>query len=108
AQAQADLLRIINKFQSRIVRFHVKDMVNIRPTCGNNDQRQIGTRDIDFETATPASKNRTKFYLMERDPVGIGGPTNFNPFTNTENNLKAMRGDAAPGLDPPAPSFPLV
>ena len=30
-----------------------------------------------------AAKNRSKYYLMERDPVGIGGPTNFNPFTNT-------------------------
>jgi sugar phosphate isomerase/epimerase len=108
AQAQADLLRIINKFQTRIVSFHVKDMVSIRPTCGNNDQREIGTGDIDFGTLFAAAKNRTKFYLMERDPVGIGGPTNFNPFTNTDNSLKAMRGDAAPVLYAAAPTFPSV
>ena len=107
-QAQADLLRIINKFQTRIVSFHVKDMVNIRPTCGNDDQRQIGTGDIDFGTLFAAAKNRTKFYLMERDPVGVGGPTNFNPFTNTENSLIAMRGDAAPVLYAPAPTFTSV
>src|SRR3954469_220443 len=108
AAAQADLLRIINKFQSRIVSFHVKDMVNIRPTCNNDDQRQIGTGDVDFGTLFAASKNRTKFYLMERDPIAVGGPTNFNPFTNTENSLKAMRGDPAPVLYAPAPTFPSV
>jgi sugar phosphate isomerase/epimerase len=108
AAAQADLLRIINKFQSRIVSFHVKDMVNIRPTCGNDDQREIGTGDVDFGTLFAAAKNRTKFYLMERDPIGIGGPTNFNPFTNTENSLKSMRGDAAPVLYAPAPAFASV
>jgi len=108
AAAQADLLRIINKFQSRIVSFHVKDMVSIRPTCGNNDQREIGTGDIDFGTLFAAAKNRTKFYLMERDPIAVGGPTNFNPFTNTENSLKAMRGDPAPVLYAPAPTFPSV
>ncbi len=106
--AQADLLRIINKFQSRIVSFHVKDMVNIRPTCNNDDQRQIGTGDVDFGTLFAAAKNRTKFYLMERDPVGIGGPTNFNPFTNTENSLIAMRGDAAPVLYTTPPTFASV
>jgi sugar phosphate isomerase/epimerase len=108
AQAQADLLRIINKFQSRIVSFHVKDMVNIRPTCGNDDQREIGTGDIDFGTLFAAAKNRTKFYLMERDPIAIGGPTNFNPFTNTENSLKAMRADPAPVLYAYPPTFPSV
>jgi hypothetical protein len=45
---------------------------------------------------------------MERDPVNVGGPTNFNPFTNTENSLIAMRGDAAPTLYAPAPTFPSV
>jgi len=108
AQAQADLLRIINKFQTRIVSFHVKDMVNIRPTCGNDDQRQIGTGDIDFGTLFAAAKNRTKFYLMERDPINVGGPTNYNPFTNTENSLKAMRGDPAPVLYTLPPTFPSV
>jgi hypothetical protein len=45
---------------------------------------------------------------MERDPVGIGGPTNFNPFTNTENSLIAMRGDAAPVLYTTPPAFTSV
>ena len=33
-----------------------------------------------------AAKNRVKYYFAERDPVGVGGPTNFNPFTNTANS----------------------
>ena len=45
-----------------------------------------------------AAANRSRYYLMERDPVGIGGPTNFNPFTNADNSLKAMRGNPAPTL----------
>ena len=33
-----------------------------------------------------AAKNRVKYYFAERDPVAIGGPTNFNPFINTANS----------------------
>ena len=67
----------------------------IRPTCGNADQREIGTGAINFAPMFAAAKNRSKYYFMERDPVGIGGATNFNPFTNADNSLKAMRADAA-------------
>ena len=49
---------------------------------------------INFAPMFAAAKNRSKYYFMERDPVGIGGATNFNPFTNADNSLKAMR--AAP------------
>ena len=38
-----------------------------------------------------AAKNRVKYYLSERDPVALGGPTNFNPFTNTVNSAAALR-----------------
>ena len=55
-----------------------------------------------------AAKNRSKYYFMERDPVGVGGPTSFNPFTNTDNAMKAMRGDPAPTLYAAAPVFTSV
>ncbi len=55
-----------------------------------------------------AAKNRSKYYFMERDPVAVGGPTNFNPFTNTENSMKAMRADPAPTLYAAAPVFTSV
>ena len=45
---------------------------------------------------------------MERDPVAIGGPANFNPFTNTENSMKAMRANPAPSLFAAAPVFTSV
>ena len=98
AQAMADVTRLINKFQNRIVSYHVKDLVNARPTCNNDDQRELGLGEIDFAPMFVAAANRSRYYLMERDPVGIGGPTNFNPFTNADNSLKAMRGNPAPTL----------
>ena len=40
-----------------------------------------------------AAANRVKYYLAERDPVGIGGPTNFNPFTNTADSAANLKSD---------------
>jgi sugar phosphate isomerase/epimerase len=101
ADAMAEVTRLINKFQRRIISYHVKDIGpenRILPACGNNDQREIGQGAINFAPMFTAAANRSRYYLMERDPVGIGGPTNFNPFTNTDNSLKAMRGAPAPTL----------
>ena len=91
---------MINKFTSRIVSYHFKDVdvAGIRLTCGNAEQREIGKGGINFAPMIAAAKNRSKYYFMERDPVAVGGPTNFNPFTNTENSMKAMRADPAPTL----------
>ncbi len=108
ATAQADVTRLINKFQSRIVSFHVKDVVNLRPTCGNNDQRELGLGEIDFAPMLDAARDRVKYYFAERDPVGIGGPTNFNPFTNTQNSAVALKSDPAPVLKAAPVSFPSV
>ena len=38
-----------------------------------------------------AAANRVKYYFAERDPVGIGGPTNFNPFTNTADSAANLK-----------------
>jgi len=108
AQAQADVTRLINKFQSRIVSFHVKDVVNLRPTCGNNDQRELGLGEIDFTPMLVAARNRVKYYFAERDPVGVGGPTNFNPFTNTQNSAVALKSNPAAVLKAAPVSFPSV
>jgi hypothetical protein len=108
ANGQAYVLAMVNKFTNRIVSFHVKDMVGITPNCNNNSQREIGTGDVNFGPIFAAAKNRVKYYMMERDPVGIGGPTNFNPFVNTANSLKAMKGDPAPVLQTAPTTFPSV
>ena len=44
AVGEAYVTAMINKFTAtnRICRFHVKDIVNPRPSCGNNDQRELG------------------------------------------------------------------
>ena len=91
AYGQQYVTNMITKYTNRIVSFHVKDMVNIRPTCGNADQRELGMGDINFAPMFVASKNRTKYYLSERDPVAVGGPTNFNPFVNTANSANNLK-----------------
>jgi sugar phosphate isomerase/epimerase len=108
AVGAAYVTQMINKFTTRIISFHVKDMVNARPTCGNNDQRELGLGEIDFAPMFAAAKDRVKYYFAERDPVAIGGPTNFNPFVNTANSAKALKSDPAPVLYAYPPVFPSV
>src|SRR3954451_5357730 len=100
AAAGAYVTAMITKFTNRIVSYHFKDMAAsaITLNCGNDAQREIGLGDINFAPMIAASKNRSRYYFMERDPVNVGGPTNFNPFTNIENSMKAMRADPAPTL----------
>jgi hypothetical protein len=91
---------MIQKFGSRVISFHVKDMAadGIRPNCGNPEQRTLGQGAINFAPMLQAAKNKTKYYFAERDPVAIGGPTNFNPFNNTADSAVALKGDPAPTL----------
>ena len=92
--------RMIDTFGARVISFHVKDMAasGIRPNCNNDDQRTLGQGAINFAPMFAAAKNETKYYFAERDPVGIGGPTNFNPFNNTADSAVALKGDPAPTL----------
>jgi sugar phosphate isomerase/epimerase len=108
AAGMAYVTAMINKFTNRIVSYHFKDvdLASIRLACGDADQREIGKGGIDFAPMLAAAKNRSKYYYMERDPVAIGGPTNFNPFTNIDNALKAMRADPAPTLYAYPPVIP--
>jgi len=108
AYGQQYVTDMITKYQNRIVSYHVKDLVNIRPTCGNADQRELGQGDIVFTPMFVAAKNRSKYYLSERDPVAVGGPTNFNPFVNTANSANAMKGAPAGVLSADPQSFPSV
>ena len=110
AAGMAYVTAMINKFQSRVISYHFKDVdaAGIRLDCGNAEQREIGKGGINFAPMLAAAKNRSKYYFMERDPVGVGGPTAFNPFTNTDNAMKAMRGDPAPTLYAAAPVFTSV
>ena len=108
ATAQTEITRLVNKYTNRIVSFHVKDMVDIRPTCGDADQRQLGLGEVNFAPMFAAAKNRVKYYLSERDPVGIGGPTNFNPFTNTEASANSLKSAPAAVLYAYPPQFTSV
>src|SRR3954451_1786736 len=98
---------MITKFTNRIVSYHFKDMAAsaITLNCGNDAQREIGLGDINFAPMIAAAKNRSRYYFMERDPVAVGGPTNFNPFTNIQNAMKAMRADPTPTLFAYPPVF---
>jgi sugar phosphate isomerase/epimerase len=92
--------RMIDTFGPRVISFHVKDMAadGIRPNCGNPEQRTLGQGAINFAPMFASAKNKTKYYFAERDPVAIGGPTNFNPFNNTADSAVALKGDPAPTL----------
>ncbi len=116
AVGAAYVIAMINKFSTptsstnRIVSFHVKDVDNVRPTCGNPDQRELGQGDIDYTPIFAAAKNRVKYYFSERDPVPVTppNPTNFNPFINTANSALAMKSDPAPVLYAFPPTFTSV
>jgi sugar phosphate isomerase/epimerase len=111
AFAQAEMTRLINKFTTRVISYHVKDLEadTLNDTdCGNNDQRELGLGDINFGPMLAAAVNRSKYYFAERDPVGIGGPTNFNPFTNTANSALALKGNPAPAMKAFPQQFPSV
>src|SRR3954453_21302815 len=110
AAAAAYVTAMITKFTNRIVSYHFKDMAAsaITLNCGNDAQREIGLGDINFAPMIAAAKNRSRYYFMERDPVAVGGPTNFNPFTNIENSMKAMGPDPTPTLFPYPPVFSSV
>ena len=107
AAAAAYVTAMITKFTNRIVSYHFKDMAAsaITLNCGNDAQREIGLGDINFAPMIAAAKNRSRYYFMERDPVSVGGPTNFNPFTNIENSMKAMKADPTPTLFAYPPVF---
>jgi len=102
--------QMIQKFGRRVISFHVKDMdpAGIRPSCGDADQRTLGQGGIDFGPMFASGKNKTRYYFSERDPVAIGGPTNFNPFVNAGDGAKAMRADPAPSLKAAPKHFPSV
>ena len=55
-----------------------------------------------------SAKNKTRYYFSERDPVALGGATNFNPFTNAGDGAKALRADPKPSLKAAPKLFPSV
>src|SRR4051794_40364096 len=98
AAGMAYVTAMINKFQSRVISYHFKDVdgAGIRLDCGNNEQREIGKGATNCGQMRAAAKTRSKYYFRERDPVAGGGPTNFTPSPNPENSRRAR------GADPPA------
>jgi sugar phosphate isomerase/epimerase len=104
----ADVTAFVNKYQSRVVSFHVKDGVNPNPSAGTSNLRAVGQGVVDFAPMFAAAKNRTRYYLYEYDPVAIGANGGFNPFTSADTSFAALKGDAAPVLYAPPTSFPAV
>jgi sugar phosphate isomerase/epimerase len=102
--------RMIQKFGRRVISFHVKDMdpAGIRPSCGDGDQRTLGQGGINFGPLFASGKNKTRYYFSERDPISLGGPTNFNPFTNAGDGAKALRADPVGSLKAAPKLFPSV
>ena len=56
----------------------------IRLDCGDAEQRDARQGRHQLRADVGVGQEQSKYYFIERDPVAIGGPTNFNPFTNTE------------------------
>jgi sugar phosphate isomerase/epimerase len=92
-------------YASRLVSFHVKDVVNPRVNAGTADLRALGDGDINFAPIFAAAKNKVRYYLYEYDPVTPGNNGGFNPFTSADKSFDALRGDPAPVAFARVPSF---
>jgi sugar phosphate isomerase/epimerase len=104
----ADVTAFVNRYQDRLVSYHVKDGVNPNPGANSSNLRALGQGVVDFGPIFAASKNRVKYYLYEYDPVTIGSNGGFNPFTSADTSFAALKSDPAPVLYAPPTSFPTV
>jgi sugar phosphate isomerase/epimerase len=102
-----DIVDILNSpaYSSRVVSFHVKDVLNPRPNAGTADLRELGNGDINFAPIFAAAKDKVRYYLYEYDPVTPGNNGGFNPFTSADTSFAALTGDPAPVAFTRVPSF---
>jgi sugar phosphate isomerase/epimerase len=102
-----DIVDIVSSpaYSSRIVSFHVKDVLNPRPNAGTADLRALGDGDINFAPIFAAAKNRVRYYLYEYDPVTPGNNGGFNPFLSADKSFAALAGDPAPVAFARTPAF---
>src|SRR4051812_4489963 len=101
----AQMVSIFNKYNSRIISFHVKDGVTPNPNAGTANLRALGTGDVDFTAIFAAAKNRVRYYLYEYDPDTPGANGGFNPFTTSDTSLANLKGDPAPVAGWNVPTF---
>jgi sugar phosphate isomerase/epimerase len=92
-------------YASRLISFHVKDVLNPRVNAGTADLRELGNGDINFAPIFAAAKNKVRYYLYEYDPVTPGNNGGFNPFTSADKSFAALAGDPAPVAFARVPSF---
>ncbi len=95
-------------YSSRVISFHVKDVVNPQPSSGTSSLRALGDGDINFAPIFAAAKNKVRYYLYEYDPVTPGNNGGFNPFTSADKSFAALTGDAAPVAFARIPAFTSV
>ena len=95
-------------YASRLISFHVKDVVNPRVAAGTADLRELGNGDINFAPIFAAAKNKVRYYLYEYDPVTPGNNDGFNPFTSADKSFAALAGDPAPVAFARVPAFTSV
>jgi sugar phosphate isomerase/epimerase len=102
-----DIVTLVSNptYVARVVSFHVKDVVNPRPSAGTADLRALGDGDINFAPIFAAAKNRVRYYLYEYDPVTPGNNGGFNPFTSADKSFAALAGDPAPVAFARTPQF---
>jgi sugar phosphate isomerase/epimerase len=95
-------------YSSRVISFHVKDVVNPQPSSGTSSLRALGDGDINFAPIFAAAKNKVRYYLYEYDPVTPGQNGGFNPFTSADKSFAALTGDPAPVAFARIPAFTSV
>jgi sugar phosphate isomerase/epimerase len=107
---QQDVTALMNDatYSSRVISFHVKDVVNPQVTSGTSSLRALGDGDINFAPMFAAAKNKVRYYLYEYDPVTPGQNGGFNPFTSADKSFAALTGDAAPVAFASTPAFSSV
>jgi sugar phosphate isomerase/epimerase len=106
----ADVTGLLNNpaYGSRIISFHVKDVVNPQPGSNTSSLRELGNGDINFAPMFAAAKDKVRWYLYEYDPVTPGNNGGFNPFTSADTSFAALTGDPAPVAYTGVPSFASV
>ena len=104
----ATMLSVVNRYQNRLVSFHVKDGINPTPSAGTGNLRALGDGAVNFAPLFAAAKNRVRYYLYEYDPVTVGNNGGFNPFTTTDRSLANLTGAPAPVAGTNTPSFTSV
>ncbi|HWK26448.1 MAG TPA: hypothetical protein VNS09_07800 [Solirubrobacter sp.] len=106
----ADIVALVGNptYRQRIISFHVKDVVDPKPSSGTSSLRELGNGDINFGPIFANAKNWVRWYLYEYDPVTPGNNGGFNPFTSADTSFTNLRGAAEAVAYAPPTAFDSV